>query len=72
MGKLGSVLLTDDIKRTKFNIAVSLLNDIEIDGETAEFLLEEIGMHDQVAKQIIAPLLNKTVGEFFEDIEKYL
>lgn len=46
-------LLTDPIKLEKFNDAVNLLKEIDIDGETAEFLLMEINIHDQVEKQII-------------------
>jgi len=51
-------LLTDPIKLEKFNDAVNLLKEIDIDGETAEFLLMEINMLDQVKKQIITKYIN--------------
>jgi hypothetical protein len=47
------------IKEEKLSTIIELCNDIEIDGETMEYVLRLIGMEDQMLRQLImkAPIL---------------
>jgi pheromone shutdown protein TraB len=46
-------------KEEKLSTIIELCNDIEIDGETMEYVLRSIGMEDQMLRQLImeAPML---------------
>jgi hypothetical protein len=46
-------------KEEKLSTIIELCNDIEIDGETMEYVLRAIGMEDQMLRQLImeAPML---------------
>jgi len=58
---------------TKFQLAVDILSEIEMDGETAEYLLDVIGYKDQVFGQILRnKFFAKTYDEGFKEIEEYL
>jgi len=41
------------IKEEKLSTIIELCNDIEIDGETMEYILRSIGMEDQMLRQLI-------------------
>ena len=41
------------IKEEKLSTIIELCNDIEIDGETMEYVLRSIGMEDQMLRQLI-------------------
>lgn len=54
-----TALLNTKDKVNLFNTAVYLLNKIDMDGETAELLLHEISMHEQVKKQFTAMIVQE-------------
>ena len=41
------------IKEEKLSTIIELCNDIEIDGETMEYVLRSIGMEDQMLRQLV-------------------
>ena len=55
------------IKEEKLSTIIELCNDIEIDGETMEYVLCSIGMEDQMLRQLImkAPMFH--VQELVEE-----
>jgi len=42
-----------DVNATAVNTAIALLKGINVDGETMEYVLEQIGMTDQMLRQLI-------------------
>ena len=50
------------------NVVVAVLNQIELDGETMEHIIDEVGMRDQMIKQLITnkeePTGNAVVASF--------
>jgi hypothetical protein len=41
------------IRNPKVDTIISLLNEIEVDGETMQHIIEKVGMEDQMLKQLI-------------------
>ena len=41
------------IKEEKLSTIIELCNDIDIDGETAEYIIRAIGMQDQMLRQLV-------------------
>jgi hypothetical protein len=41
------------IRNPKVETIISLLNEIEVDGETMQHIIEKVGMHEQMLKQLI-------------------
>jgi hypothetical protein len=57
----------------RFNMAIETLKSIGMDGETAEFLLDELGYTDQVVGQVLRKkLYEKDFLEGFQELEQYL
>jgi hypothetical protein len=50
------------------NVVVAVLNQIELDGETMEHIINEVGMRDQVIKQLVPQddTVKPEQGEFFD------
>lgn len=41
------------IQNPKVETIISLLNEIEVDGETMQYIVEKVNMHEQILKQLI-------------------
>lgn len=37
----------------RVNVVINILKDIEVDGETMQYIIEELGMNDQMLRQLI-------------------
>jgi hypothetical protein len=44
------------------DLVVTLLNTMEVDGETMEYIIKKVGMEEQMMRQLI---LNSTTHTFF-------
>jgi hypothetical protein len=44
----------EDLKVRRVHEIINMLRDIEVDGETMQFILEKVGMEDQMLKQLIS------------------
>ena len=44
------------------DLVVTLLNSLEVDGETMEYIIRKVGMEEQMMRQLI---LNSTTHTFF-------
>ena len=42
-----------EIKMTAINDAIQILKRIDIDGETMQYIIEKLGMNDQMLRQLI-------------------
>lgn len=62
-----TMLCTDHNKLKIVNSIISQLKDIEIDGETMEYILKEVGMGDQVLKQLFAQTTNDEI-DYLHDV----
>lgn len=59
--------LTDSGKNKKLNQIISLLKDMDIDGETMEDILEKVGMREQVVRQILESEKYIAVKKLWDD-----
>ena len=50
-----TMLCKDKSKNSIVESIISYLTDIEVDGETMEYILDRVGMREQMAKQLYAP-----------------
>jgi hypothetical protein len=50
------------------DLVVTLLNTIEVDGETMEYIIKKVGMEEQMMRQLI--LNSKTHTFFIEELLK--
>jgi len=55
------------IKEEKLSTIIELCNDIEIDGETMEYILRAIGIEDQMLRQLIMTASMAQVQELVEE-----
>ena len=50
--KESTMLMRDPSVKAKVDEVISTLKDIDIDGETMEFILKEVGMEEQMQHQL--------------------
>lgn len=46
---------------------IALLNEIDVDGETMEYIVNEVGMSDQLFKQSIVCMSEKDLGVMLDE-----
>lgn len=64
----GSYMMSDPSIGSKINDIINTLNSIEVDGETMEYILQKIGMDEQMLKQLSGALKeNKSLKENSDD-----
>jgi hypothetical protein len=44
----------ENLKVQRVHEIITMLRDIDVDGETMQFILEKVGMEDQMLKQLIS------------------
>ena len=67
-----------EIKMTAINDAIQILKRIDIDGETMQYIIEKLGMNDQMLRQLILSnpqsdtidLLNEHIRLSDKELEK--
>ena len=58
------------IRNPKVETIISLLNEIEVDGETMQYIIEKVGMEDQMLKQLILTYPSQAIQTISYEIEK--
>tara|TARA_B100001094_G_C17887854_1_gene650160 strand:- start:95 stop:307 length:213 start_codon:yes stop_codon:yes gene_type:complete len=61
--------------RTKESVVekiIALLNEIDVDGETMEYIVDEVAMGDQLFKQSIVGMSEKDLSVMLNERETYL
>jgi len=61
--------------RTKESVVekiIALLNEIDVDGETMEYIVNEVAMGDQLFKQSIVGMSEKDLSVMLNERETYL
>ena len=61
--------------RTKESVVekiIALLNEIDVDGETMEYIVNEVAMGDQLFKQSIVGMSEKDLRVMLNERETYL
>jgi len=48
-----TVLCMDENKHNRVKIIITMLKDIEVDGETMEYILRKVGMEEQMLRQLV-------------------
>lgn len=65
--------LCTPVNAVKFGMVVKLLGEIEMDGETTEYLLTILDQKDQMLSQLLrSKVYGKTFEESIEELLKYL
>ena len=41
------------MKKEEIKLVIHILKDIKVDGETMQYIIEELGMNDQMLRQLI-------------------
>ena len=54
-------------KEEKLSTIIELCNEIDIDGETLEYIIRAIGMEDQIRRQLIMSAEMSAVQELVEE-----
>jgi hypothetical protein len=58
------------IRNPKVETIISLLNEIEVDGETMQYIIEKVGMEDQMLKQLILTYPSQAIQTISDEVEK--
>ena len=62
-----TMLCQDESKNSIVQSVISYLKDIEVDGETMEYILEQVGMKEQMLKQLFAQSTNDEI-DYLHDV----
>ncbi len=49
------------------NNIIDLLNNINVDGETMEYIIDKVGLSDQMLRQLIMKNQNKEINNLLEE-----
>ena len=52
---------------TKVDAVIQYLNSIEVDGDTMEYIIKEVGMKEQMLRQLIMSSPVRATRELFEE-----
>lgn len=66
-GEAPTMLCTDSDKHKIVNNIISQLKDIEVDGETMEYILKQVGMEEQMLKQLFSQSTNDEI-DYLHDV----
>ena len=58
------------IRNPKVETIISLLNEIEVDGETMQHIIEKVGMEDQMLKQLILTYPSQAIQTISYEVEQ--
>ena len=58
------------IRNPKVETIISLLNEIEVDGETMQYVIEKVGMEDQMLKQLILTYPSAAIQVISHEVEQ--
>jgi coenzyme F420-reducing hydrogenase delta subunit len=65
--KAPTMLCQDESKNSIVQSVISYLRDIEVDGETMEYILRQVGMEEQMLKQLFAQSTNDEI-DYLHDV----
>lgn len=60
------------IEHPYVNAIINMLKEIDVDGETMEYILKQVGMDDQVVKQIIVTMNNVDLNSMLNERQTFL
>jgi len=60
------------IEHPYVNAIINMLKEIDVDGETMEYILKQVGMDDQVVKQIIVTMNNVDLNSMLTERQTFL
>ena len=58
------------IRNPKVETIISLLNEIEVDGETMQHIIEKVGMEEQMLKQLILTYPSQAIQTISYEVEQ--
>ena len=58
------------IRNPKVDTIMSLLSEIEVDGETMQHIIEKVGMEDQMLKQLILTYPANAIQVISHEVEQ--
>jgi len=58
-GEIKTALMEDTTADYGVNVIINILKDIEVDGETMQYILYRVGMERQMLKQLSVDLLEE-------------
>ena len=58
------------IQNPKVDTIISLLNEIEVDGETMQYIIEKVCMEDQMLKQLILTYPANAIQVISHEVEQ--
>jgi hypothetical protein len=58
------------IQNPKVETIISLLNEIEVDGETMQYIIEKVNMHEQMLKQLILTYPSDAMQVISHEVEQ--
>ena len=58
------------IRNPKVETIISLLNEIEVDGETMQYIIEKVGMEEQMLKQLILTYPSQAIQTISYEVEQ--
>ena len=56
------------IRNPKVETIISLLNEIEVDGETMQYIIEKVGMEEQMLKQLILTYPSQAIQTISDEV----
>lgn len=70
--KESTMLMRDPSVKAKVDEVISALKDIDIDGETMEFILKEVGMEEQMQHQLTPGGIREEYAVDFKYMKPYI
>lgn len=70
--KESTILMRDPSIKAKVDKVINILKDIEVDGETMEFILKQVGMEDQMQHQLTSREEEAEKKQMFKNVNKGL
>ena len=70
--KESTMLMRDPSVKAKVDEVISVLKDIDIDGETMQFILKEVGMEEQMQHQLTSRRIREEYAVDFKYMKPYI
>lgn len=65
------MMLRDDDKKKNFDEIVEMIQDDEFDGETTEYLLDKVGMSEQMLRQLVLRFGREQVESILDEVDNH-
>ena len=61
----------ENLKVQRVHEIITMLRDIDVDGETMQFILEKVGMEDQMLRQLMFVSSREQVEDLYDEFIEY-